>query len=629
MKNLVLETYSGNTDSKDHQLYSNTKMVISAASDAVKCRMFPSTFTGTAMAWFTTLPRGSFMNFRDFSSKFLVQFLASKIRLVTIDDLYNVRQSEGETLKQRRAKAEKDGSQKDISPVNRQGREKGESSKRRDNKPKSSDKFVKEQLYPKKESFERRRPWSQADYCRREGSGKSLSMHLTELLREVKATHVVVESERDVNPPRVAVDKTKWCEYHRSTGHDTRDCFTLKNEIERLIRAGRSQLNDRGDRWQGDRQQGNHYKGNRQQDDHRRDDLRQTPAVDKKETLATRKKGAEETFNKDLEPSVETINTIAGGFGRGGDTPAARCRHVRAVSSVQEFSTPFGFQHPDIVISSADFEGIKTHKDDLVVVMVRINSFNVRRVLLDQGSSADIIYDDAFDQLGLTYKHLMPYSGTLVGFSGEQVWVRGYLDLDTIFGVDENAKLMHVRYLVLQVVASYNVIIGQNTLNRLCAVISTAHLAVKYPLIYGKIGKIAVDQRRARECYNNCLSLCGKKGANDGHICHEIEILEGDQSQQGEQDRSQSGARRRGRWTGERFGGPGSNRNQERPDDRTGRDGQFTDICAEERWANVIADLEMYKFSRGVMAIQPRLTISQERRMEKLVEDNFDLFNWS
>ncbi|XP_057432401.1 uncharacterized protein LOC130725166 [Lotus japonicus] len=100
MKNVVLETYSGKTDPKEHLLYFNTKMVISVASDAVKCRMFPSKFKGTAMAWFTTLPRGSITNFRDFSSKFLVQFSASKTKQVTIDDLYNVCQTEGETLKQ-------------------------------------------------------------------------------------------------------------------------------------------------------------------------------------------------------------------------------------------------------------------------------------------------------------------------------------------------------------------------------------------------------------------------------------------------------------------------------------------------------------------------------------------------
>lgn len=95
--------------------------------------------------------------------------------------------------------------------------------------------------------------------------------------------------------------------------------------------------------------------------------------------------------------------------------------------------------------------------------------------------------------------------------------MKGYLDLDTIFGDGECAKTLRVRYLVLQVVASYNVIIRRNTLNRLCAIISTAHLAVKYPLDNGKVGRIKVDQRRARECYNNCLDLYGKKNAAMGN----------------------------------------------------------------------------------------------------------------
>ncbi|XP_057444283.1 uncharacterized protein LOC130736469 [Lotus japonicus] len=330
MKNIVLETYSGKADPKEHLLYFNRKMVISAAFDAVKCRMFLATFKGTAMAWFTTLPRGSITNFRDFSSKFLVQFLASKTKQVTIEDLYNVRQSEGETLKQyvkrfsvasvkieesepnacarafkyglqpgklnsklsrkpaqsmaeiwarantyildgeedafkrRRTKVEKDGDQRDASPEDKPSKGKAEGSKRRDRKVRTSEKVLREPLYPKKESFERRRPWHQTDSRRREESGKSLSAHLTELLREVKAIHAVEEGKKEVGSPRATLDKTKWCEYHRSAGHDTGDCFTLKTEIERLIRAGRSQLGDRGDRWSGERQRGNRYNGSRE-----------------------------------------------------------------------------------------------------------------------------------------------------------------------------------------------------------------------------------------------------------------------------------------------------------------------------------------------------------------------------
>ncbi|XP_057432311.1 uncharacterized protein LOC130725071 [Lotus japonicus] len=100
MRSLVLAAYSGQTDPKDHLLYFNMKIAISATSDAVKCRMFPSTFKDAAMAWFMTLPRGSIAMFRDFSSQFFIQFSTSKIEPVTIGDQYDVRQMERETLKQ-------------------------------------------------------------------------------------------------------------------------------------------------------------------------------------------------------------------------------------------------------------------------------------------------------------------------------------------------------------------------------------------------------------------------------------------------------------------------------------------------------------------------------------------------
>ncbi|XP_057432403.1 uncharacterized protein LOC130725168 [Lotus japonicus] len=333
-------------------------MVICAASDAVKCRMFPATFKGTAMAWFTTLPRGSITNFRDFSSKFLVQFSASKTKQVTIEDLYNVRQSESETLKQyvkrfcaasvkiegsepnacafknglqpgklnsklsrkparsmaeirarantyildeeddafkrRRAKVEKDGDQRDASTIRGMHRQKTSRAKRkRKGARDETERCVRVKKCRENHCIPKRRILSAADSRRREESGKSLSAHPTELLREVKATHAVEEGKKEAGSPRAALDKTKWCEYHRSAGHDTGDCFTLKNEIERLIRAGRSQLGDRGDRWSGERQRGNRYNGSRQQDDRRREDRHRTPSADKKETLATRKKGGE------------------------------------------------------------------------------------------------------------------------------------------------------------------------------------------------------------------------------------------------------------------------------------------------------------------------------------------------
>lgn len=59
--------------------------------------------------------------------------------------------------------------------------------------------------------------------------------------------------------------------------------------------------------------------------------------------------------------------------------------------------------------------------------------------------------------------------------------------------------------MVINAHTSYNVIVGQPTLNRLGAVVSTLHLTMKYPLEGKGIRTIKVDQPMARRCYQNML----------------------------------------------------------------------------------------------------------------------------
>lgn len=77
---------------------------------------------------------------------------------------------------------------------------------------------------------------------------------------------------------------------------------------------------------------------------------------------------------------------------------------------------------------------------------------------------------------------LLPFKGTLVGFSGEQVQVLGHVPIMTIFGSGSNAKSMKVRYLIVNASSSYNIIIGRPTFNALEVVFSTIYLTMKYPL---------------------------------------------------------------------------------------------------------------------------------------------------
>ncbi|XP_057453207.1 uncharacterized protein LOC130745080 [Lotus japonicus] len=98
LKTLKLDSYYGDSDPKDHLVYFNTKMVIVGASDALKCKMLPSTFKKSAMIWFTTLPSRSIVNFTELSTKFLSQFSTSRAQKVTPATLFNVRQGPNETL---------------------------------------------------------------------------------------------------------------------------------------------------------------------------------------------------------------------------------------------------------------------------------------------------------------------------------------------------------------------------------------------------------------------------------------------------------------------------------------------------------------------------------------------------
>ena len=95
---------------------------------------------------------------------------------------------------------------------------------------------------------------------------------------------------------------------------------------------------------------------------------------------------------------------------------------------------------PDIKFSTTDYEGVVPHDDDPMVITLQIFNCDVKRVLIDPGCSADILYYDAFERLELDPDQLQPFKGTLAGFIGEQVHVRGYITLKTTFGFGRNLE---------------------------------------------------------------------------------------------------------------------------------------------------------------------------------------------
>ena len=66
--------------------------------------------------------------------------------------------------------------------------------------------------------------------------------------------------------------------------------------------------------------------------------------------------------------------------------------------------------------------------DDALVVTLRIERYDVRRVLVDQGSGAKIMYLDLYN-INLMLKDLVSYNSPLVGFDGKTIIPKGLIRL--------------------------------------------------------------------------------------------------------------------------------------------------------------------------------------------------------
>ena len=67
--------------------------------------------------------------------------------------------------------------------------------------------------------------------------------------------------------------------------------------------------------------------------------------------------------------------------------------------------------------------------DDALVVSIRVGNYNVHRMLVDNGSSADILYYPAFQQMGIDRTQLIPTNALLVSFEGTRVLPLGAITL--------------------------------------------------------------------------------------------------------------------------------------------------------------------------------------------------------
>ena len=155
--------------------------------------------------------------------------------------------------------------------------------------------------------------------------------------------------------------------------------------------------------------------------------------------------------------------------------------------------------------NEANARGVRLPHNDPLVIMLTIEGFNTKRVLVDNGSPANIIHLPAFQQLKLDPKRLRLFDSPLISFSGDRVYPRGIVTLTVTVGTYPVQLTRQLDFLVVDYPSSYNVIIGWPTLNKWKAATSTYCLKVKFPTDNG-VDEVKGDKVLARECYQAVLA---------------------------------------------------------------------------------------------------------------------------
>ena len=180
---------------------------------------------------------------------------------------------------------------------------------------------------------------------------------------------------------------------------------------------------------------------------------------------------------------------ISRGFAGGGESSYAKKAYLRSIrlGEVMEVQAVSKLPRLDtaITFSDLDLEGCQhPHNDPLVIKAVVANK-TIHRVLVGNGSSADIIFASAFDKMGIRREKLEPTSTHLRGFSGEKVLPLGSIQLVLTLGDPPCQATMTVRFLIVDAPSAYNVLLGRPSLNTIKAIPSAYHMVIKFPTTNG------------------------------------------------------------------------------------------------------------------------------------------------
>ena len=375
------------------------QMMLVGSSDAVRCKLFMSTLTGMAMDWCISLLDGHVTSFAQLSQLFREQYITNRAPSPVSYDFFDVKQYQGETLKEyinrfqpfwetlkeyitteepmivyafrkgicpgpfcesiirnrprtfaeirRRTEGEVCEKRSTVAPARPRAQSRAQPAR-------VNEAATGKRGQERKRPYEARKPQTRG----RAGENRQARHNFVVELKDLIAVpniadrlRVPAKTDKVLGP-----HKDTWCEFHQAFGHQITNCLAMGHQLDELVMSGF--LND-------------YLAGS--------------------STAAALAVPVEDQAHE--MPIHGEVHTISGGFSGRGCTASQRKRYVRSVNSVAKQGADDSLDI-DLAFTRADFRDVVPHNNDPVVTARR----KVHRMLVDQGSSADVMFWCTFNK---------------------------------------------------------------------------------------------------------------------------------------------------------------------------------------------------------------------------------------
>ncbi|XP_021835597.2 uncharacterized protein [Spinacia oleracea] len=274
------------------------------------------------------------------------------------------------------------------------------------------------------------------------------NMDLLTILVDV-GTRFDVERPFPMKSPAESRDPKLYCQFYEDIGHDTKDSRSLKRALDGLASKGHLkcylQRNTHGTGK-------SHYKKN-------------------KSPISTGE-------GNQTEGGFTAI--ISGGSASGGPTTRGQKDYARRLGQVMLSGKSPMDPFPRIEICESNGGRIATPHDDPLVIEIKIFNMRVKRILVDTGSSSDIMSMECLSRLAHDPKTIESIHYPIIGFGGSIIHPVGVITL-------------HIK-----------------------AVVVTHLMLLKYVCDDGSKGTIHGDQQQAGDCYLTTLNPSTWRKEPDG-----------------------------------------------------------------------------------------------------------------